>query len=84
MPSLANPVNDANDMAAVLKSLGFEVILKVNASKRTMKNNRDYLRRATFAEWRCGIVLLFGAWIAIQQPQLFGATRGGYPRQCGY
>jgi len=31
-------VNDANDMAAVLKSLAFEVLLKVNASKKTMKN----------------------------------------------
>ncbi len=38
VPSLDNPVNDANDMAAVLKSLGFDVILKLNASKKTMKN----------------------------------------------
>ncbi|OAD20289.1 peptidase C14 caspase catalytic subunit p20 [Candidatus Thiomargarita nelsonii] len=38
VPSLDNPVNDANDMAEVLKTLGFEVILKLNASKRTIKN----------------------------------------------
>ncbi|MCK5898551.1 MAG: caspase family protein [Methylococcales bacterium] len=35
---LDNPVNDANDMAAKLKELGFEVILKLNASKREMKD----------------------------------------------
>jgi formylglycine-generating enzyme required for sulfatase activity len=36
--SLDNPVNDAKDMAAVLKNLGFAVTLKTNASHRTMKN----------------------------------------------
>ena len=35
-PSLANPVNDATDIAAVLKNLGFEVILKRNAKRRAM------------------------------------------------
>ena len=34
---LKNPPNDANDMAAVLKSLGFEVDLKVNANLRQME-----------------------------------------------
>jgi len=34
--SLANPVNDATDMAAVLKNLGFQVILKRNAKRRAM------------------------------------------------
>jgi uncharacterized caspase-like protein len=33
---LDNPVNDANDMAAVLQRLGFEVILKTNANKKAM------------------------------------------------
>jgi uncharacterized caspase-like protein len=33
---LKNPVNDARDMAAALKSLGFEVMLKTDANKRTM------------------------------------------------
>ena len=33
---LKNPVNDATDVAATLKSLGFNVILKTNATKREM------------------------------------------------
>ena len=33
---LKNPVNDATDMAATLKRLGFNVILKTNASQRVM------------------------------------------------
>ncbi|RKZ71468.1 MAG: hypothetical protein DRR19_32565, partial [Candidatus Parabeggiatoa sp. nov. 1] len=36
VPLLANPVNDANDMAEVLKKLGFEVVLKLNVSRRAM------------------------------------------------
>ncbi len=35
---LANPVNDANDMAEILKNLGFKVILKRNADQKTMVN----------------------------------------------
>jgi hypothetical protein len=35
---LRNPVNDANDMAQVLKKLGFEVILRRNANQKTLKN----------------------------------------------
>jgi len=34
---LANPVNDANDMAASLRDLGFEVIHKINATQREME-----------------------------------------------
>ena len=34
---LHNPVNDAKDMAEVLGKLGFEVILRTNADKKTMK-----------------------------------------------
>jgi hypothetical protein len=34
--ALRNPINDASDMAATLKKLGFEVILKLNANQRTM------------------------------------------------
>lgn len=34
---LKNPVNDATDMAARLRALGFEVTLKVNAGKRDME-----------------------------------------------
>lgn len=33
---LYNPENDASDMATVLKGLGFEVILRANADRRTM------------------------------------------------
>jgi len=33
---LRNPANDAQDMATTLKELGFDVILKTNANKRTM------------------------------------------------
>jgi len=36
VPTLDNPVNDANDMADVLRNLGFEVILKHNLSNRAM------------------------------------------------
>jgi uncharacterized caspase-like protein len=34
---LKNPANDATDMAAALKGLGFEVIARTNASQREMK-----------------------------------------------
>jgi uncharacterized caspase-like protein len=34
---LANPLNDADDMASVLRSLGFEVILKKDIDHRSMK-----------------------------------------------
>ena len=47
---LANPVNDATDMAAALQSAGFKVTLKRNASTRDMRQAiRDFgaeLRRA--------------------------------------
>jgi uncharacterized caspase-like protein len=33
---LRNPVNDAQDMAALLRRVGFEVILKTDADKRGM------------------------------------------------
>jgi hypothetical protein len=35
--SLRNPVNDADDMAAALKRLGFDVILKKNATQQDME-----------------------------------------------
>jgi uncharacterized caspase-like protein len=34
---LKNPVNDATDMAATLKKLGFKVVLKKNANLETME-----------------------------------------------
>ena len=36
---LSNPVNDANDMAAALKKLGFSVRLKINADQRSMERS---------------------------------------------
>ena len=36
--TLANPANDASDMAAMLKRLGFEVSVKINATHREMEN----------------------------------------------
>lgn len=38
---LGNPVNDANDMAASLKNLGFEVILYTNLTNRAMREAID-------------------------------------------
>ena len=35
---LSNPANDATDIAAILKNLGFEVTLKVDATHRAMEN----------------------------------------------
>jgi len=43
---LSNPVNDAIDIAAELRNLGFEVILKTNIGKKAMKVAvRDFSRR---------------------------------------
>jgi Caspase domain/Sel1 repeat len=52
---LVNPVNDANDMAAVLKKLGFSVRLKINADQRSMESSI----RAFGKELRSGGVGLF-------------------------
>jgi hypothetical protein len=40
--SLRNPVNDANDMASALKRLGFEVILRKNATQQAGGYGRCY------------------------------------------
>ena len=43
---LSNPVNDADDMAAALKRLGFSVILKKNTSLQGMEEAiREFQRR---------------------------------------
>lgn len=39
---LKNPLNDAKDMAATLRNLGFKVILKKNADQRTMEDAIRY------------------------------------------
>lgn len=38
LPKLANPVNDADDIAAALKGFGFQVIVKKNLSKQGMED----------------------------------------------
>src|SRR5262245_40482436 len=43
--TLANPANDANDMAAALKELGIEVILGLDLDKRAFDTKvRDFAR----------------------------------------
>jgi hypothetical protein len=42
VPSLRNPINDANDMGAILKTLGFQVVVKHNADKKTMVKAVQY------------------------------------------
>ena len=39
---LKNPLNDAEDMAATLRKLGFKVVLKKNANQRTMEDTIRY------------------------------------------
>ena len=39
---LKNPLNDAEDMAATLRNLGFKVVLKKNADQRTMEDTIRY------------------------------------------
>jgi hypothetical protein len=48
---LFNPKNDAEDVAASLRALGFEVILKIDAGKRDFDLAMDqFARSATFAD----------------------------------
>ena len=61
--SLRNPVNDADDMASALKRLGFDVILKKNATQQDMedaiRNFGDHLKRG-------GVGLFFYAGHGVQ------------------
>ena len=48
---LTNPVNDARDMATTLKSLDFDVILKVDATKKHMVDSiRSFGKKLTASE----------------------------------
>jgi uncharacterized caspase-like protein len=48
---LLNPRNDAQDMAETLKSLGFEVILRVDADKQSfLQALAEFFRAVTGAE----------------------------------
>jgi S1-C subfamily serine protease len=60
---LKNPVNDAHDMAAVLKTLGFNVVLKTNVNLRSMEEAaRDFGSRLK----RGGIGLFYYAGHGLQ------------------
>jgi Caspase domain len=50
-PKLANPANDANDIAQALKSIGFEVILKIDAGKGEFDRGlAEFARKASGAD----------------------------------
>jgi uncharacterized caspase-like protein len=50
-PALANPVNDASDVAAALKSLGFEVFLGLDLDKRAFDLKvREFARASADAD----------------------------------
>ena len=60
---LANPKNDADDVAAVLRTLGFEVILKTDANKRDLElAMAQFARLSTNAD----VALFFYAGHALQ------------------
>jgi len=61
--SLRNPVNDADDMAATLKRLGFDVILKKNASQQDME---DAIRTLGDRLKKGGVGLFFYAGHGVQ------------------
>jgi uncharacterized caspase-like protein len=49
--NLPNPTNDAEDVAAVLRTLGFEVIHKTDVSKRELElSMAQFARAATTAD----------------------------------
>ena len=61
---LANPVNDATDMAALLEKIGFEVILKRDAGKREMDQAvKKFYRRLQSSK---GIALFYYAGHGLQ------------------
>ncbi len=48
---LKNPVNDAKDIAELLKQIGFDVILKTDVSKRTLENaTNDFYQKLKRAD----------------------------------
>ncbi len=60
---LRNPVNDANDVAAALREIGFRVTLKTNAGQRQMK---DAIREFGTELARGGVGLFYYAGHGIQ------------------
>ena len=61
--SLRNPVNDADDMASALKRLGFDVILKKNATQQDME---DVIRDFGNSLKKGGVGLFFYAGHGVQ------------------
>ena len=61
--SLRNPVNDADDMVSTLKRLGFDVILKRNATQQDME---DAIRNFGDRLKRGGVGLFFYAGHGVQ------------------
>jgi formylglycine-generating enzyme required for sulfatase activity len=65
LPALKNPVNDASDIAAALKALGFEVDLVLNAGLDRMESAVDGLKRRLSAS-RSAYGLFFYAGHGVQ------------------
>jgi uncharacterized caspase-like protein len=65
MPRLKNPVNDATDLAAALKRLGFKVTLLTNANRRAM-NQATVAFRETLAQDRQSEGVFFFAGHGVQ------------------
>ncbi len=57
---LLNPVNDAQDIANKLKSIGFQVTLLKNASKREMMTSIDSLKDELYGSDKVGLVYFAG------------------------
>jgi hypothetical protein len=63
---LANPVNDATDIAAKLESFGFEVFHYSNASQREMEQSIRKFHRALFQEGTVGLFYYAGHALELQ------------------
>lgn len=57
---LKNPVNDAEDLAATLKDLGFEVLLRKNRSEEQMKQDLVYFQDRLERSKGVGVICLRG------------------------
>lgn len=62
---LANPANDASDIAAALRDAGFDVTLKVNANRATMKEAIGAFGKALKASQAMGLFFFAGHGVQI-------------------
>ena len=76
VPALANPPNDAKDIAAALKSLGFKVTLKLNLDLVAMQRAIEEFA-LEFGGRRRFAVLLRGTRPPARRPQLPRSGRRG-------